>query len=473
MFVLASIQSFGQEVRLENFEKKYPSDSLKIWTHNTLKDVIENHPGMYRYTSKSVFDAYTEQLIHSITDSLTTIGYYRKLKPLFAKIGCLHTSITLTESYKAYYENAFKFIPIGVFVDGEKVFVTESYGTHNDIPIKSEITHINKQPISEILKSLYNAIPSDGYNKTLKTLTLNHSFPLWYQSILGSPKQFEIVISKDNQNFTYYLEGISKDELPAFKLYEDEKKLPLTFKLDTSVAVLTIATFSNSTIVSKKQKYKKFIKRTFQKLKTEETENLIIDLRNNTGGSDGNAAYLASFFFEKPFKYWENQVEITEPMALSFKTWYGIFYKMPKKVDTVYRWKGMHSWLSKAFSYYKTQKPAKQNYKGNVYILTNGGCMSSCADLVAILSHNKKAIVVGEESGGGFQGNTSGMMPTMNIRPNLTMTIPLQKYTNAVDPTKNVGRGTIPDYPLPLTLDDWIHKIDTQIEYVKQLIKKQ
>lgn len=467
--VLSLTTIYSQEI---NFEKKYAPDSLKIWTQNILKEIIESHPGMYRYTSKTEFDAYIEKTQESINDSMTTIDYYRKLKPLFAKIGCLHTSITLNEPHKEYYENKFKFIPIGVFIEGDKVYVSDNYSKNKSIPIKSEIIAINKQPISEILKKLYDAVPSDGYNKTLKTLTLNHTFPLWYQSILGTTQNFEVEVKTDNKKFTYNLEGISKDALPVFKLYEDEKKPQLTLEIDNSIAVLTIHTFSNSTIKSNEQKFKKFIKTTFKKLNSDKVENLVIDLRNNTGGSDGNAAYLASFLFDESFKYWEDQVELTEPMAKSFKTWYGIFYKMPKKVDNVYRWKGMHSWLSKAFSYYKTQKPARQNYKGNVYLLTNGGCMSSCADVVAILSHNKKATVIGEETGGGYQGNTSGMMPTINIQPNLKMTIPLQKYTNAVDSSKNVGRGTIPDYPIVLTFDDWMdEKNDKQLEDVKKLIK--
>ena len=96
--------------------------------------------------------------------------------------------------------------------------------------------------------------------------------------------------------------------------------------------------------------------------------------------------------------------------------------------------------------------------------------MSSCADLVAILAHNKKAKVVGQESGGGYQGNTSGMMPKTKIPTGLEITVPLLKYTNAVDPVVNIGRGTIPDYVVTPSLDDWIEKKDVEKEFVIQLI---
>jgi hypothetical protein len=52
------------------------------------------------------------------------------------------------------------------------------------------------------------------------------------------------------------------------------------------------------------------------------------------------------------------------------------------------------------------------------------------------------------------------------------VTVPLQKYTNAVDLTKNFGRGTIPDYQLTPTFDDWVNKKDIEMEFVLQLIKR-
>ena len=462
---------YSQDVVIENFERKYSSDSLKLWIQNTIKEVSESHPGMYRYTSKSEFDTYTNELLQTINDSMTTIDYYRRLKPLFAKIGCLHTSVILSQPYREYYEEALKFIPIGIFIDSnKKVYITKNYGGTTTVPLKSELIAINEQPIMEVLNTLYKAIPSDGYNQTLKTLLLNHTFPLWYQSILSTSNKFNIEVAEDGHRKTYHVAGVSREELPSLGI-EDTAPPPLEFEIKDGIGFLTIKSFSQSAIKDRGQNFKKFIKSAFKELNKHQIKDVIIDVRGNTGGSDKNAVYFATHLFDEPFSYWKHPVEVTEQMAKDFKTWYGIFFKRPKQVGATYQWKGTRWWLSTAFNYYKTQKPAKQNYKGNVYLLTDGGCMSSCSDVVAILSHNKKAIVVGAETGGGFQGNTSGMMPTISIQPNLTMTIPLQKYTNAVDTSKNIGRGAMPDYPIVLTLDDWMNENDIHIEYAKRLIK--
>ena len=94
-----------------------------------------------------------------------------------------------------------------------------------------------------------------------------------------------------------------------------------------------------------------------------------------------------------------------------------------------------------------TKCRSRQNSHLRVECIVNQrAVLSSCADVIAILAHNKKAKVVGQESGGGYQGNTSGIMPKTKIPTGLELTVPLLKYTNAVDPMVNIGRGTIPDY---------------------------
>ena len=97
--------------------------------------------------------------------------------------------------------------------------------------------------------------------------------------------------------------------------------------------------------------------------------------------------------------------------------------------------------------------------------------MSSAADFIAILSDNEKAKVIGEESAGGYQGNTSGLMPEAIMDVGFVVTVPLNKYINAVDPTKNIGRGTIPDYPVTISLEDWISKKDVVKAAAFDLIK--
>jgi C-terminal processing protease CtpA/Prc len=462
---------FSQESKPFFPQEIFPPDSLKNWTKELMTEMSESHPGFYRYTSKKQFDSIIDSTTTSITDSLNTIEFYRKIKPLFAQIGCLHTSLNLSEEYENFINSEPNLIPIEIFISkNNQVFVTKNHSENKNLNLKSEILSINGKPIKEILEILIKSIPSDGYNITLKTLLLNHRFTFWYRSIIEVNEDFVIETKYDNSIETYNLKGITSDKFQSIESLQSSNAEQLTFEKNYTVGILTIKSFAETDIENNGQNFKKYIKSVFKTLHQENIKHLIVDLRYNTGGTDGNAAFFTSHFFDKPFRYWD-KIEVTKAIAEQITGMNSIYYPKPKKVDSTYIWKG--ALLTKEFDYYKTQKPNKNNFKGNVYILTNGLCMSSCSDVVAILSNNKKAIVVGQETGGGFQGNSSGMMPTTQINGNLTFTVPLQKYTNAVDLTQHFGRGTIPDFIINPTLDQWMNKEDVEMNFVKNLIKNE
>jgi hypothetical protein len=62
------------------------------------------------------------------------------------------------------------------------------------------------------------------------------------------------------------------------------------------------------------------------------------------------------------------------------------------------------------------------------------------------------------------------MVPKTSIPTGLNVSVPLQKYTNAVDPKTNYGRGTIPNYILYPSVEDWMNKKDVEMEFVLKLI---
>ena len=463
----ANLQALDKETF--NFERKYHPDSLKRWTQSVMTELSRKHPGFNRYTSKAQFDFLIDSTLQTITDSLTTLEFYRKVKPLFAKIGCLHTAVTLSDEYEQYIGQAHTLIPFEVFInDDKRVFVTKNYSDQK-IPLKAEILSINNRPINGILDILLRSIPSDGYNETEKILILNHRFAFWYQSLIDLSPSFEVEILSNDKWQRVKVNGVSKGIFPTMDTIESSHQKQLEFKLDEDIGILTIRSFAKSVIKRNGQNFKKFVKATFKELRERGVENLIVDLRYNTGGTDGNAAMLASYFFDKPFRYWD-RIEVTEAVAKEIKGRYRFFYRKPIKFDTSYYWQT--TWFTNEFDYYKMQKPANIPFNGQVYLLTNGLCMSSCADLIAVLSHNKKAVVVGQESGGGYQGNTSGLIPETKIPGGLVISVPLLKYTNAVDPGVNIGRGTIPHYPITPTLDDWMEKKDLEMEFTLRLIGK-
>ena len=63
------------------------------------------------------------------------------------------------------------------------------------------------------------------------------------------------------------------------------------------------------------------------------------------------------------------------------------------------------------------------------------------------------------------------MMPKSATPIGLLVTVPLQRYTNAVDLTRNFGHGTIPDFEVTPTFENWINQKDVEMEFALQLIR--
>lgn len=443
---------------------KFPADSVQQGARELFAELSLKHPGFYRYHAKPVMDAFIDSTLQTMRDSLTEVQIYRKLKPVIAKIGCSHTDISTSAAYKNRLKAKPTLLPLQVLVQGQRAFITKNHSPDAALPIGSELLKINGRPVAAVIGQLLAAIPADGYNESEKLLLLQHKFAEWYRAICEVTERFQLTVGTEGGEKEYLLQGVASTVFPLPVSMQGER---LSFHMQESLAVLTIRSFARSEIKAAGQHYKSFLGKAFKTLHNQQVPSLVLDLRYNTGGTDAHAALLCSYLMNKPYRYW-NRIEVTKAFAESIKGLAGFIYGRPTPTDSLYQWK--KSKFTREFDYYEPQKPAKYSYPGKLYVLINGLCLSSCSDLTAVLSHHKRAVFVGQETGGGYQGNTSGLMPEVKLPTGLTVTVPLLKYTNAVTPGVNHGRGTMPDHPVEPTLQAVIAGIDLEMKHVLNLI---
>ena len=450
--------------------QKFSADTVKSTIDEMTKELSIKHPGFYRYNSKDDFTKYIDSIKSTIKDSLTELESFLKLKLIITKIHCLHSGISLPKEYKDYLNQQPNLFPFQVYFNDNKAYVVKNYSATTSILAGDEILSINGQSIDKITAQLLSLIPSDGYNLTMKYRTLYLQFPSWYRSIDLS-ENFATVIKQNKIEKTYQIKGAKfNDIVQDGFLREPARTKQLEFKIENNIGFLTIHSFAQTDIKKTKQDFKEFIDQTFTEIKTNKIQNLIVDLRDNTGGSDPYAAYFTSYFFDKPFRYWD-RIEVTDAIAKEIKgVVLKLYYRKPIQKDNVWLWQKAKR--VRDFDFYEEQKPAQNNFSGKTYVLINGFCMSSCADVAAILSFNKKATFIGQETGGGYQGNTSGMIPDSKVQPfDFTLTVPLQKYFNSVDTLKNIGRGTMPDHAVNMTINEILKGEDKELQTTIDLIK--
>ncbi|HEV7782541.1 MAG TPA: S41 family peptidase, partial [Chitinophagaceae bacterium] len=119
----------------------------------------------------------------------------------------------------------------------------------------------------------------------------------------------------------------------------------------------------------------------------------------------------------------------------------------------------------------KIQQPKTNRFKGKVYFLIDGRSGSATAEFTAVAHSNHLGVFIGEETGGAYEGGNGGSFLHFELpHSKISIQSPLICYENAVHDPRVKGRGTIPDHDVPWKLNDALNAVDTQLEFVLDLI---
>ncbi|MBL0357873.1 MAG: hypothetical protein IPP72_13745 [Chitinophagaceae bacterium] len=187
---------------------------------------------------------------------------------------------------------------------------------------------------------------------------------------------------------------------------------------------------------------------------------LIIDVRNNGGGSDRNARPLLKYIYTKPFTEDTVDLYVTEENIKMWELWYGEQSKDTLNFDKDYQVElaaeidkmkktSLNSFLQRGDGNSKVTDTIVK-YPEKVAIIINKYCASSCETLLFWAKESGKTILVGENSGGYVGYGEVGGLSTPCYNFNLTCT--MTRYRNQ---RKYEVIGIAPDYLLDNSAD-WI-----------------
>lgn len=239
-------------------------------------------------------------------------------------------------------------------------------------------------------------------------------------------------------------------------------KRSLSIDTANSTALFHVGTFSG--------KLKSFFRKSIKTLATSGVKNLIIDVRDNTGGKLENSTFLTKYFIYKPFKTGDTIAAVTNTIRYkkyipqSFFLWLPMHLFSKKKADGRYH---------KQDEERKITKPATKNhFDGDIYVLQGGLSFSAATLFTSNLKGQKNVTIVGEESGGCSYGNSAMFLPTI-ILPNTKLRVVLPLYRLVIDSSRQQnGRGVLPDIVVPPSSIAIKQGKDVKIDTVKALILK-
>ncbi len=463
-------------------EKKYPLAQLQDDFWILKKALEEAHPGLYTFHATSEFISRFDSIHAGLQEDQTELDFFGAVTGLVSGIGCGHTSCSLSKAYtNNYEEKQAKLFPFEVKIVDHRVYLFSNFSTDSTIPNGSELLELNGQSTQTILHLLLPHIPGDGVIEGLKYHILEKDFSLIYSEFISQPEWFSLRFRMPGEELMSVrsLPGLHIPEIKKIKKKRTStlsKQItdapPLNFQLtDDKIGVLTIHSFDNNDITASKQKFKSFLRHTFDTLKYRGVNDLVIDLRNNEGGDDDFGWYLYSFLTDSAFRYYD-RIELASKKKYSYQKFFSkklicrSLRFLSSKAST-----GHIEWKHGSDTH--IHQPGKNHFAGQVYVLINGGSFSTTAEFAAICQFHQKAIFIGEETGGAYEGNNSGLFTILTL-PNthIRVKIPLFRYYMAVDTHHPTGRGVIPDVAIPLNINDVLKGVDTQKEYVIDYIRR-
>jgi len=439
------------------------------------KSIREAHGGLYRHVAAADLDRRVEAHRAQLSKPVDVRTFAAILSESLAELRDGHARLELDSSTAASLAAA-ALLPLRVALEDEKVIVV-SNDSPSDRTIKPgmEIVSINGRDTRLLVRLMLTRISGDGFIQTGRRNRLAREFAQQYWLAFGQPSAYTVIARDIRRTVSVEVPGIlDRDRRQVTnpvnatfaanmsRLDGPPGTVALEFLDDGRVARLRVRAFGGESFVAS-------LDSAFRALKERGTSSLVLDLRGNGGGVDEWGARLVSYFVDRPFRYFD-YIRVTT-IAPSFATWLPRTFE-EMRTGTVRDSSGGYRITSARHPGVGEQQPAADGFRGKLAVLIDGGTFSTAADVAAQLRSMNRAVFIGEETGGGYEGNTSGLNASI-VLPNsrLRLRIMMYDYWNAVRAPAQRGRGTLPDHTDQRRVADVLRGGDPGLERALSLLR--
>lgn len=347
------------------------------------------------YSSKHLnMDSLHEEYLQRIEkEAKTPIKFGKLLKEYFAALNAGHASVYLND-YTANY--APSYIEGRVFIDNPNLYICE-----NGFQDKDEIVSINKIPVAEWITTNEKYTPSST-EKCRKLMTARKIFRSWSDTTAT----YQVIRNQDTVNLTLNLKKAS-----AF--HEKQNPTVEWTVLQDSIGYIRILSMMDPIVDE--------FDRAYQQVK--DLSNLIVDVRENGGGSSGNGKKICEFLIHKP-----------QPHCVS-PDWEII--------------------------------PRKDSYKGKLFLLTSTYTFSAAESFTLDLKESGNAIIIGEGTG----GDTGNRPRTFHTTNGIYFRLPTREPSFSPNGFPMEGKSIMPHYEVYQSVNDFMKNRDTVLEFALKMIE--
>ena len=425
--IVTSVLTLDVQARGKKLTPEQMHEELEI-TFQLLRD---QHPNFGFYRTEDEVAKSFKIAKEKMQEPIRRAKYFRILLLLVAQIRDGHTCLRASKStYKKHFNLSFRTLPLVLTFHSEYAVLTQRY---KGLKAGTRILSINGNSIAELIKKLGAFTCMDGLVKDAVIHSMNRRFPWLYFLAFGSTKTYQLVVENpDGSKKEISLRGTrsSKTTSKYQKRFSRTKNfLKTSWEESTKTYYISVSSFD-----VKRKLFEKKIREMFEVIESRNTQNLILDLRNNPGGRQSNSRYLLSYLAKRSFIFPRcDHATGTTLKALAKVKPKELFKKGdPSPIEGA----NARVALMKKIRLHTKVVPqgilvsnssttrAKHAFRGRIHVLINGGTFSAASDLAGYLEEYSNAIFYGSQMGG---------MPLRNCSlPKYVYELPYSKFELSV-----------------------------------------
>lgn len=382
-----------------------------------LRDALQLHPGLHRYSTPGEIEARILALESAFTSAGGAAGRYLALSRFLASIRCGHTYANFINQGSTVAADLFDRptrLPFHFRWLDRRMVVTED-PAHVGLARGVEVTGIDGLPAAALLDRLLPYVRADGHNEAKRQSLLEvrgreriETFDVFHGLVFERPK-----------GAVHRIEAISPAgresvvEVPALDLQQRRAQMGTQLVGDAAlwdwrvepdgIAVLAMPTWA---VYNGKWDWRGWLRQRLDRLP--DARGLVIDLRANEGGSDCGQPIL-SRLVDRPIAVdsAERRVRFrTTPPALDpyLDTWDSSFRRLGVDAEPI--GDGFYRLPETAVG--QQIAPEGPRFAGRVAVLVGPACSSATFQFASLVRQNALGRLFGETTGGNLRGINGG-----------------------------------------------------------------
>lgn len=460
-----------------------------LHTFRSIRETVNS--GLYVYRSKKQIDSIYQVAETEAKNCKNIFDFYKVIAKLTGFEGSCHNYTDLPNHASYYLTQKPEYLPITLKnIDGRLLQDSKEVA----LPLGAEILSINGIPAQEMIRRFSQYYFSDGFSMPYKEMTgFERGMLDKFYIEFGTHKNYVIRYQWNGKSNEVSLPGTSLENFKKLQesrhsLSFDKKLLAEKYSLSKEGEGMYRLSLRGFDFATGKEdpaykKFSGFLDQMMETLEKEKIENLIIDLRGNTGGTGALYEKVFSYLTQRPFRdshyaYTKfNEVPMEEklvitPLFLSNgvtdKSGLNAYLKSlyPKAVQGKYYWGDDKN---------PSILPNEKTFKGQLYLLVDQRVASAASHLASLIKSYTNAIVIGKETVGGYYEHNGHLplvyeLPNTGIQTGFSIVHVIQDAQNLPDQKR--GQGIMPHIEVHQTDQEFLDQTDVYLKKVLELRKK-